>query len=80
MKYISGGQPSPYELTFGVELGQNLHYKMISESILDPLKWVTHHVMHEPSPKVLGVRGYVGKNPSPTLTQDNVKIEYISKK
>ena len=33
--YISGGQPSPFELAFGVELGLNLYSKMVLESILD---------------------------------------------
>ena len=31
-----------------------------------------------PSPKVLGMRGCIVKNPRPTLTKDSVKIEYIS--
>ena len=28
--YISEGQPSPFELTFGVELGPNSHSKIVS--------------------------------------------------
>ena len=39
---------------------------------------VTHHIIHTPSPKVLGVRGCIGKNISLTLARDNVKIKYIS--
>ena len=27
IEYISGGQSSPYELAFGVELGSNPHFK-----------------------------------------------------
>ena len=38
IEYISEGKLSSYELAFGVELGQNPHSKMISESILDPFK------------------------------------------
>jgi len=38
IEYISEGQPSSYELTFGVELDLNPHSKMISETILDPFK------------------------------------------
>ena len=38
IEYISGGQPSPFELAFGVELGPNPHSKLVSEPILDPLK------------------------------------------
>ena len=37
IKCISGGQPSPYELVFGVELGPIPYSKMMSKSILDPL-------------------------------------------
>ena len=36
IEYINEGQPSPFELAFGVELGSNLHFKMVSKSILDP--------------------------------------------
>ena len=32
--FISGGQPSPLELAFGVELGPTHNSKMVSESIL----------------------------------------------
>jgi len=35
------------------------------------------HVIHTPSPKVLSARGFIGKNLSPTLVRDKVKIEYI---
>ena len=38
IEYISGGQPSPYELTFGVELNPKPHSKMALELILDPFK------------------------------------------
>ena len=38
IEYIDGGQLSPYELAFGVEIGPNPHSKMISEPILDPFK------------------------------------------
>jgi len=37
IEYISGGQPSPYELAFGVELGPDSHFIMVLESILNPL-------------------------------------------
>ena len=38
IEYICGGQPSPYELGFGIELGSNPHSKMISEPIQDLFK------------------------------------------
>ena len=37
IEYISERQSSPYELTFGVELGPNPHFKIVLEPILDPL-------------------------------------------
>lgn len=36
-QYISREQPSPYELTYEVELDPNPHFKIILEPILDPL-------------------------------------------
>jgi len=33
---LSGGQPSPYELAFGVELDPNLHAKMVPETSVIP--------------------------------------------
>ena len=73
---------SPYELTLGVELGPNLHSKMVLKSVLDPLKRVTHHIIHAPSPKSAGLEGAVciRKNLSFTSTRDKVKIEYISRR
>ena len=38
VEYISEGKPSPYELTFEVELGPNPHSKMVSKHFLDPFK------------------------------------------
>ena len=58
---LSGEQPSPYELTFRVELGSNPHTKMVSESILDPL---TGHPPYYPRTKLksIGHEGiYLGK-------------------
>ena len=77
IEYISEGQPSPYELAFGIELGQNPHSKMVSESILDSLNG-SPPSYRRTNPKVLGAMGCIGKNPSPTSTRDNAKIKYIS--
>ena len=38
IEYISGGQLSPYEIAFRIELGLNPHSKIVSEPILDPFK------------------------------------------
>ena len=42
------------------------------------LEFSTVNIIHAPSPKVLGVMGCIGKNPSPILARDKAKIEYIS--
>ena len=38
IEFTSVGQPSPYELAFGVKIGPNSHSKMVSKPILDPSK------------------------------------------
>ena len=38
IEYINERQPSLYELTFGIELGLNSHFKVVSKPILDPFK------------------------------------------
>ena len=35
-------------------------------------------ILHMSSPKVLGMRGCIGKNLNHTLTRDSVGIEYIT--
>ena len=35
-------------------------------------------IIHALSPKVLGVKGWIGKSPSPTSARDSAKLEYIS--
>jgi len=49
---------------------------MVSEPILDPL---TGHLPYYPrtKPKVLDVKGCIGKNPGPKSARDKAKIEYI---
>lgn len=74
-KYISEEKPSPYKLAFEIELSLNPHSMMISDCILDPLKWITHLIIHAPSPKVSDVRECMVKNPSPTLAKDKAKLE-----
>lgn len=44
------------------------------------IKWVTHHIIHALSPKVLDVRGCIEKNSNLTLVKDNIKIKYISER
>jgi len=78
IEYISGGKPSPYELAFGVELGLNPHSKMVLEPILDPFKGSPTMLSTRQAQKCLDVRGCIEKNPSPSLTSDSAKIEYIS--
>ena len=75
IEYISGGQPSSYELAFGVELGPNSHSKMVSEP--RSIQRVTHHIIHTPSPKVLYLRRCIRKNSSLTSVRNMIKIEYI---
>ena len=78
IEYISGRQPSPYELAFEVELGSNPHSKNGIKAYPRFIKGVTHYVIRAPSPLVLGVRGYVEKNLSLKSDTDKVTIEYIS--
>ena len=56
IEYMSGGQLSPYEQAFGVESDLNPHSKIVSESILDPLKG---HPPYYPctKPKSVGCEG-----------------------
>jgi len=43
------------------------------------MKLITHHVIHTPSPIMLGIRGCAEKNLSSTsTTRDKVTIKYIS--
>ena len=51
---------------------------MVSESILDPFKGLPTMLSVHQAQKCLGVRGCIGKNPSPTLARDRAKVEYIS--
>jgi len=78
IEYITGGQPSPNELAFEVELGLNPHYKMVSKPILDPFKGSPIMLSTHQAQNCLRVRRYNGKNSSLTLARDSAKIEYIS--
>jgi len=40
-------------------------------------KWVTHHVIHAPSPIMLGVKGSVEKNSNATSARDKATIENL---
>ena len=81
LEYISEEQLSLLELAFGVELDLNSHSKN--------LRWYQsiskiNSKGHPPllstnkAQEVLGMRGCIGKNPSPTLAKNKKPLEYIS--
>ena len=69
IEYISGGQPSPHELAFGVELDLNPHFKMVSESIPDPLIGHPPYYPHT-KPKSSGCKGVYWEKLSPSLARE----------
>jgi len=78
IEYISGGQPSSYELAFGVELGQNPHSKMVSKSILDPFKGLLTMLSTHQAQKCWTWEDVLEKIQGLHWLEIGAKIEYIS--